>query len=162
MSPLTREQLLEQGEYFDGRSSEILQQRDFTEEVMQIIEDLDLDDTSPDTLELGIRDAAPFEITVYVSRTWTEKMVESWAENVVERLVDEFDNDDEMADPEDSLQVNVEAHQKLLTLATALVREFALHAKPWAADDIGTIIIDADEAVYLARFHNAHWFEAKP
>lgn len=97
------------------------------------------------------QELAPFEVDCYAHNQWTDGAIKNYADDVFEALCNRFDEDEDFLDPDEYVEKKLDADQKaaVMAAARALVAEFAKHAKPWCCGVVGTVVIEADEAVQL-------------
>lgn len=157
----TREELEQIADYWDCMESETLQHTTIEDALSYVIDShLSLKHTVAE-VEQAIRSAAPYEVDCYARNQWTDGAVGNYAGYVFDALCERFDDDEDFGDPDEYVAKKLDAEQKaaVMAAARALVVEFAKHAKPWCCGVVGTVMIEADEAVQMMREANPTWFQ---
>jgi hypothetical protein len=157
---MTRTQLEALAQFWDSRESESLHVTTLVGELTEVVDGCLGLMPEPDRVEAVIRDLAPFRVAAYVKKHWTDGAIDVYAAGAIEHLCERFDDDEDFGCPDESLSLTAAAREELMVHARALVRALVPHASPWCCDRIGTVDVEADEAVALMRTANPHWFES--
>lgn len=140
MSDLTRADLETTAKWFDCLQSERLNCGTLADALCELIDQAGQDFY---TLE---------DVTVdcYVPHEWHEKRRQWWAEDVLDRLLDAIDDDDELG-CEDGYDFTAEEEATLLAASRAFIDVVAEHVKPWMARKIGSFSVPLAEAIEIIR-----------
>lgn len=156
----TREQLEAMADFWDCRQQEHLSHQSLVESLSDYFDMVLYPKMTPEQTELAIRDACPVEAECYVRNQWSEVKRNSYAADILDRLLEVFDEDEDFAHPDESISKLLERDHKdaIRQKLRAAVDELALHAPIWGCSRIGLVVIDADEAVAMMREANPRWF----
>jgi hypothetical protein len=138
----TREWLEANGEVFTCRGTESFSCTELGEAIGEICR---MTSEVGETNESLVARLAPFEV-----RVWTRKEVEPFwlvatADELMSTLSDDFDQ--EYGNPE--MIVKPEKHRRALELLTRAVHAYVEDVGVWQCDQIGTITVEAEEALEL-------------
>ena len=156
----TRQELEQIADFWDCTESETLQHTTIEDALSYVIDGFADPRSTVAEFEAAIREAAPFSVDCYARFQWTAELVDGYAVRVCDALCDWFDEDEYFGHPDDSLVSLLCADEKeaIKQKAAELVSEFSKHAKPWCCRVVGTVVIEADEAVQMMRAANPTWF----
>lgn len=140
MSDLTRAELETTAKWFDCLQSERLNCGTLADALCELIDQAGQDFY---TLE---------DVTVdcYVPHEWHEKRRQWWAEDVLDRLLDAIDDDDELG-CEDGYDFTAEEEATLLAASRAFIDVVAEHVKPRTVRAIGSFSVPLAEAIEIIR-----------
>lgn len=151
MSDLTRAELETTAKWFDCLQSERLNCGTLADALCELIDQAGQDFY---TLE---------DVTVdcYVPHEWHEKRRQWWAEDVLDRLLEAIDEDDELQN-EDVYHTSVETKAALLAASRAFIDVVAEHVKPGMAREIGSFSVPLAEAIEIIRAAEPDLLEQVP
>lgn len=157
----TREQLEAMAAFWDCRQSERLYHRTIAECLTDYYDMFLYPNMTTGQVELVIQGAGPVKVDCYVSNQWSDVKRNWYATAIRDQLFELFDEDEDFAHPDDSVRdlLGLDHKNAILQQVRAAVDELALHAPIWGCSRVGSVTIDADEAVAMMRAANPRWFE---
>lgn len=140
MSTLTRAELETTAKWFDCLQSERLNCGTLASALCLLIDQAGQDFYTLDDVT----------VDCFVPHEWHEKRRQWWAEDVLNRLLEAIDEDDELA-CEDGHDVTAEKKATLLAASRAFIDVVAEHVKPGMAREIGSFSVPLAEAIEIIR-----------
>jgi len=157
----TREELEQIADYWDCCESERLTHTTLEDALGYVIDGWLDPRQSAEEVEQTIRRHAPYEAECYARNQWSDANIGHYANYMFDALCEHFDECEDFGDPDEYVHSKLDIDQKaaIMLAAGAFVAEFAKHTKPWGCGHVGTVVIEADEAVQLMREANPTWFD---
>jgi hypothetical protein len=143
------------GEFYACDDPETLNYTDPWEAAEQYIDNM-LDSTmTAEEVEAAIRNLE-LTVTGYVLTGVTDAEGKTWADHLLDSLVEHFDA--EHGSPDDPTDPGEGAPAIMLEAVTKIVK--AMHC--WSCKETGSVTLDEDQAVEWARRERPDWFEVSP
>jgi len=137
---MTRAELETTAKWFDCRQSDRLNCGTLADALCELIDQAGQDFYTLDDVT----------VDCYVPHEWHEKRRQWWAEHVLNRLLEDIDEDDELTG-ENEHYFTAEDEATLLAASRAFIDVVAEHVKPGMARAIGSFSVPLAEAIEIIR-----------
>lgn len=156
-STLTREELIARATYWDARAPEVLHHETLAEALEYYI---DYCSIKGESTSACIARVCPVTVAAYARNEWTLARQEAFAGNMLDRLIEDVDQDEEIGAGEDGIDLTDEQYSACMAKALELVSELAEHHQPYWCTEIGVVTFEAGEVERILRNHVPSWFDS--